>query len=251
MFCQNCGTQIADGTVICPACNTQLSPSMGNGPSPAPASAPEPAAQPEPQPAAKGKTENPKGKGYAAVVSALMAFPTLICLVADYLGPPEWIRSFFPGREWAEPGIITWSAYLLGIVMCLWMMIVLPAIKPKRPAVTVGVCMAVLSLYLLFLAYINHSAGWYVDYVLPVCLMLTVSSAIMSILMAYKVIPPGHIASAIIVQGALLCLGIEILFDMQKRGQLELRWSIILAVAAISAVGIYEAVSYAVRINKK
>ncbi len=247
MFCQNCGTQIADGTVICPACNTQLSASMGNGPSPAPAPTP----QPEPQPTKKGKTENPKGKGYAAVVSALMAFPTLVCLVADYLGPPEWIQSLFPNREWAASGIITWSAYLLGIVMCLWMMIVLPAIKPKRPAVTVGICMAVLSLYLLFLAYINHSAGWYVDYVLPVCLMLTVSSAIMSILMAYKVIPPGHIASAIIVQGALLALGIEILFDMQQRGQINLRWSIILAVAAISAVGIYEAVSYAVRINKK
>ncbi len=249
MFCQNCGTQIADGTVICPACNTQLSASMGNGPSPAPA--PTPAEQPEPRPTKKGRTENPKGKGYAAVVSALMAFPTLICLVADYLGPPEWIQSFFPNREWAAPGIITWSAYLLGIVMCLWMMIVLPAIKPKRPAVTVGVCMAVLSLYLLFLAYVNKGAGWYVDYVLPVCLMLTVSSAIMSILMAYKVIPPGHIASAIIVQSALLALGIEILFDMQQRGQLSLRWSIILAVAAISAVGIYEAVSYAVRINKK
>ena len=247
MFCQNCGSQIENGTVICPVCNTQLSASMGNGPSPRPVQQPEPEAKPE----KTGKTENPKGKGYAAVVSALMAFPTLICLVADYLGPPEWIRSFFPGREWAEPGIVTWSAYLLGIVMCLWMMIVLPAIKPKRPAVTVGVCMAVLSLYLLFLAYINHSAGWYVDYVLPICLMLTVSSAIMSILMAYKVIPAGHIASAIIVQGALLCLGIEILFDMQQRGAINLRWSIILAVAAISAVGIYEAVSYAVRINKK
>lgn len=247
MFCQNCGTQIADGTVICPACNTQLSASMGNGPSPASA----PAAKPEPKPERNGKPENPKGKGYAAVVSALMAFPTLICLVGDYLGPPEWIRSFFPGREWAEPGIITWSAYLLGIVMCLWMMIVLPAIKPKRPAITVCICMVVISLYLLFLSYINHSAGWYVDYVMPVCLMLTVSSAIMSILMAYKIIPMNHIASAITVQGALLCLGIEILFDMQRRGQIELRWSIILAVAAISAVGIYEAVSYAIRINKK
>ena len=247
MFCQNCGSQIENGTVICPVCNTQLSASMGNGPSPRPVQQPEPEAQPQ----KSGKPENPKGKGYAAVVSALMAFPTLICLVADYLGPPEWIRSFFPGREWAEPGIVTWSAYLLGIVMCLWMMIVLPAIKPKRPAVTVGVCMAVLSLYLLFLAYINHSTGWYVDYVLPICLMLTVSSAIMSILMAYKVIPPKHMASAIIVQGALLCLGIEILFDMQQRGAINLRWSIIFAVAAISAVGIYEAVSYAVRINKK
>ncbi len=250
MFCRNCGSQIDDSAVICPVCNTQLSESIGNGSSPRPASASQSQAQPEPE-QAPAKAENPKGKGYAAVVSALLAFPTLVCLVADYLGPPEWIQSLFPDKEWAAGGIITWSAYLLGLVMCLWMMIVLPAIKPKRPAVTVVVCMAVLSLYLLFLAYINHSAGWYVDYVLPICLMLTVSSAILSILVAYKVIPAGHIASAVIVQGGLLCLGVEILFDMQRRQQIDLRWSLILAVAAISAVGIYEAVSYAVRINKK
>ena len=245
MFCQHCGSQIEDSAVICPVCNAQLSSSIGVSPEPSHHSAGGEATQ------KKNKVENPKGKGYAAVASALIAFPTLICLVADYLGPPEWIQSFFPNREWAQSGIITWSAYLVGIAMCLWMMIVLPAIKPKRPAITVCVCMVIISVYLLFLAYINHSAGWYVDYVMPVCLMLTVSSAIMSILMAYKVIPMNHMASAVIVQGALLCLGIEILFDMQRRQQIELRWSVILAVAAISAVGIYEAVSYAVRINKK
>ena len=94
MFCQNCGSQIENGTVICPVCNTQLSASMGNGASPRPAQTPEPEKTPVTE-KKEGKTENPKGKGYAAVVSALMAFPTLICLVADYLGPPEWIRSFF------------------------------------------------------------------------------------------------------------------------------------------------------------
>ncbi len=246
MFCQHCGSQIEDTAVICPACNAQLSSSIGTSPEP---THKEPVNEVPVK--EKGKVDNPKGKGYAAVVSALLAFPTLVCLVADYLGPPEWIQSFFPGREWAQSGIITWSAYLLGIVMCTWMMIVLPAIKPKRPAVTVCICMVVISVYLLFLSYINHSAGWYVNYVMPVCLMLTVSSAIMSILMAYKVIPMKHFASAVIVQGALLCLGIEILFDMQRRQQIDLRWSLILAVAAISAVGIYEAVSYAIRINKK
>lgn len=246
MFCQHCGSQIDDNSVICPACNAQLSSSIGT--SPAPEKKAPVYKEPEKE---NGKVENAKGKGYAAVVSALLAFPTLICLVADYLGPPEFIRNFFPNHEWAQSGIITWSAYLVGIAMCMWMMIVLPAIKPKRPAITVCICMVVISVYLLFLAYINHSAGWYVDYVMPVCLMLTVSSAILSILMAYKVIPMNHLASAIIVQGALLGVGIEILFDMQKRQAIELRWSIILAVAAISAVGIYEAVSYAVRINKK
>ncbi len=247
MFCQHCGSQIENTAVICPVCNAQLSSSMGTSPQPEPKKAPVYEAPVK----ENKKVENAKGKGYAAVVSALIAFPTLICLVADYLGPPEWIRNFFPNHEWAQAGIVTWSAYILGIAMCAWMMIVLPAIKPKRPAITVCICMVVISLYLLFLSYINHSAGWYVDYVMPVCLMLTVSSAIMSILMAYKIIPMNHIASAITVQGALLCLGIEILFDMQRRGQIELRWSIILAVAAISAVGIYEAVSYAIRINKK
>lgn len=247
MFCQHCGSQIENSAVICPVCNAQLSSSIGVSPEPTPkAEKNEKTVNNEVK-----KVENAKGKGYAAVISALIAFPTLICLVADYLGPPEWIRNFFPNHDWAQAGIITWSAYLVGIAMCMWMMIVLPAIKPKRPAITVCVCMVIISVYLLFLAYINHSAGWYVDYVMPVCLMLTVSSAIMSILMAYKIIPMNHLASAVIVQGALLCLGIEILFDMQRRQSIDLRWSVILAVAAISAVGIYEAVSYAVRINKK
>ncbi len=244
MFCQNCGSQLENGTVICPVCNTQLASSIGSTPPPK-SQRPAPAAQED------GKVENAKGKGYAAVVSALLVFPTVICLVLDYIGPPEWIQSWFPNREWAQSGIITWSAYLLGIAMCLWMMIVLPAIKPKRPAITVCVCSVIITLYLLFLAYINHSAGWYVDYVMPICLMLTVSSAILSILMAYKIIPSNHLPSAIAVQGALLCLGIEILFDVQRTQQINLRWSLVLSVALISAVGVYEAVSYAARINKK
>ncbi len=236
MFCQFCGSQIDDNSTVCPVCNRQLSSSLNNGAK---------------EPVQAEKDENPKGKGYAAVVSALMAFPTLLALVGDYLGPPEWLMKLFHNPSWAQPGVITWSAYLLGIVMCLWMMIVLPALKPKRPSVAVCVCLGVISLYLVFLAYINKSAEWYVDYVMPICLMLTVTSAITSILVAYKIIPRSHITSALIVQAALLCIGIEILFDMNLRHELNLRWSIMASVSAISAVGIYEAIGYASRINKK
>ena len=59
------------------------------------------------------------------------------------------------------------------------MAIVLPVMKPKRPAVTVCICLAVISLYMLLLGYINSSASWYVQWVLPVFLMITISSAIM------------------------------------------------------------------------
>ncbi len=246
MFCKFCGTQIEDNTVVCPACNSQLDSSMGNTQvKSAPA---------ERHESKKEKTKiplNPKAKGFAAVASALIAFPAFLCLVLDYVGPPTWIQTLFPNREWAQAGVITWSAYLLGMFMCLWMVVVLPAMKPKRPAITVSVCLAVISLYLLFLAYVNSGAGWYIDYVLPISLMLTVSSAIMSILLAYKIIPSNHILSAVGIQASLLCVGFEILFDINIRQAVNLRWSLIIAVAVIGAIVVYEAVSYAVRINKK
>lgn len=196
-------------------------------------------------------TENPKGKGYAAIATALMVFPTLICLVADYIGPPEFLQSWFPGSQWAQSGIITWSAYLLGAVMCLWMLFVLPAIKPKKPLTTILVCVAVITLYQFFLAYINNGTGLYVKYILPAGLLVTLSSAVLSILLAYRVIPKGHTPSAIAVEAAFVSVGLEILFDVQRTQQVDLRWSLIFATAAISIVGIFEAVSYAVRINKK
>lgn len=196
-------------------------------------------------------TENPKGKGYAAIATALMVFPTLICLVADYIGPPEFLQSWFPDSQWAQSGIITWSAYLLGAVMCLWMLFVLPAIKPKKPLTTILVCVAVIILYQFFLAYINNGTGLYVKYILPAGLLVTLSSAVLSILLAYRVIPKGHTPSAIAVEAAFVSVGLEILFDVQRTQQVDLRWSLIFATAAISIVGIFEAVSYAVRINKK
>ena len=240
MFCKFCGTQIGDDVVVCPACNSQLESSVGKTSS-----------QPEKQVEKIKESLNPKAKGFAAVASALIAFPAFLCLVLDYIGPPTWIQSLFPNREWAQAGIITWSAYLIGILMCTWMVVVLPAIKPKRPAITVCICLAVISLYMLFLAYVNNSAGWYVDYVLPISLMLTGSSAIMSILMAYKIIPANHIFSAIGIQASLLAIGFEVLFDVNIRQAVNLRWSLVIAVAVIGTIVVYEAVSYAVRINKK
>ncbi len=247
MFCPNCGTQIADGTVICPSCNTQLSSSIGK-------SAPPERSRPtyvseDSQPV--GATENSKGKGYAAIATALMLFPTLICLVADYLGPPEILQRWFPSSEWAQPGVITWSAYLLGAIMCLWMLFVLPAIKPKKPLATILLCVSVITLYQFFLAYINNGTGLYVKYILPAGLIITLSSAILSILLAYKIIPKGHTLSAIAVEAGLVSVGLEILFDVQRTQQVDLRWSLIFATTAVCVVGFYEAVSYAIRINKK
>ncbi len=247
MYCSNCGKQIDDGTAVCPACNAQL----GTAVTPVQTTATEV----KPEPEKNKRTANPKAKGYAAIVSALLAFPTLVCLVIDYLGAPTWVQwifNFFDiNVEQIQPGHMDWSLYLVGLIMCLWMAVVLPVMKPKRPAVTVSICLAVISLYMLLLAYINNSASWYVQWVLPVFLMITVSSAIMSILVSYKIIKGSHVFSAIGVQAALITVGTEIVSDINIHGAVNLRWSLIASVVIVGVILVYEAISYAARLNKK
>ncbi len=253
MYCSHCGNQINDGTAICPVCSTQLAPTVSRQQEDAPVQPPVSQAQPE---AEKDKRpENPKAKGYAAIVSALLAFPTLVFLVVDYLGAPTWVHWIFNfldiNVEQIQPGHMDWSLYFVGLIMCLWMAIVLPVMKPKRPAVTVCICLAVISLYMLLLAYINNSASWYVQWVLPVFLMITISSAIMSILVSYKVIKGNHVFTAIGGQAALITVGLEIVGDMNIHGMINLRWSLIAFVIIVGVLLVYEAISYASRVGKK
>lgn len=249
MICSNCNAQIPDGSVICPNCNAQLLPNV---------------VQPVPQGAsanarrranAQAPDNNAKSKGYAAIATALIAFPALVLLVVDYLGAPEWLLSLLSFFElspsFAQPGIISWSLYIIGILMCLWMVAVLPAMKPKRPAVTASICFLVISLYMVLLSFVNKGAVWYTGYVLPIALMVTVTTAIMTLLISYGVISRRHTFSAIAVQLAVIAIGSEILFDINLRGVINLRHSLIMAVILVGIVLIYEAVSYATRINKK
>ena len=228
MFCQNCGSSIDPAAAVCPNCGTPI-----NGY--APPTPPEPAAENEAN-GLPGKL-NRFGRSYAALASALMVFPTLICLVLDYIGKVK------PGMDW--------SFYVLGVIMLFWMACVLPALKPKRPALTACICAGVLTLYLIFLAYISGKNAIFMDYFLPIGIMIIVSSVVLMLLISYKVIKGEHIFSAIAGELGLLSIGFEILFDIRKRGVIELRWSLIAAAVAISAVAILEALSYTGRINRK
>lgn len=227
MFCQNCGSSIDPAASVCPNCGAPI-----NG-------------YPQPAPAGNdGEIESPFlqkanrfGRSYAALASAFMVFPTLICLVLDYIGKVK------PGMDW--------SFYVLGVIMLFWMACVLPALKPKRPALTACICAGVLTLYLIFLAYISGKNQIFMDYFLPIGVMIIVSSVVLMLLISYKVIKGEHIFSAIAGELGLLSIGFEILFDIRKRGVIELRWSLVTAAVAISAVAILEALSYTGRINKK
>ncbi len=225
MFCSNCGANVDPAASACPNCGAPVS---GGSPSPAP-----PPAGREPETTKAGKF----GRSYAAIASALMVFPTLICLVLDYIG------SVKPGMDW--------SFYVLGVIMLVWMACVLPAMRPKHPALTACICAGILALYLVFLAYVSGKNEVFMQYFLPIGIMIIVSSVVLMLLIAYKVIKGEHIFSAIFGELGLLSVGFEILFDIRKRGVIELRWSLILLAVAISAIAITEALSYTGRINRR
>lgn len=232
MFCYKCGVTVPDGSKVCPNCGVSLEEEE------APQQPQQPQQPPKKNPFAglTKRDENAGGKGYAAIASSLFVFPTLVCIAKDLLD---------------RDGRMTWSAYAIGIAMCLWMLLVLPALKPKRPAVTACVCLCVISLYMALLAYVNSSSVLYINYVMPICLMITVSSALLSILISYKVIKDIHIASAVIGQAGLLSIGTEILFDVQRTGAVHLRWSIYAAIIAVSAIAVIEAINYANRVARR
>lgn len=190
-------------------------------------------------------------KGYAAIASVLIAFPAFFCLVIDYVGAPDFIQNLLPDLDWIQTGDIMWSAYLVGFFMCAWMVLVLPALRPKHPALVICICLGVVSVYMLLLSYVNHSAGWYVEFVLPISLMVIISSAIMTILISYKIIRNGHVVTAVGAQIMALIIAMEIIFDYNLTSSVKLGWSLITAAIVCGALLLYEAIYYATRLRKK
>lgn len=273
MFCSNCGTKLPDDSAVCPNCkanvlvnveHTQAADVDAQQINTAPINIPQQpyTADYNPQPAAsapksrigkKVSAVNNKAKGYAAMASALIAFSAIFCLLIDYLGAPEFVQKWFPDLvpEFLQTGNMFWSAYMIGFFMCVWMVVVLPILRPKRPAITICICLSVVSVYLLLLSYVNSNVSWYDKFVLPISLMVLISSAIMTLLIAYKIIKNGHVVTAIGAQIAMLIVATEVLFDMNYKSEISLRGSLIVAVIIVGILLIYEAGYYAKRLNKK
>ena len=183
----------------------------------------------------------------------MIVFSAMLCLLIDYLGAPELIQKWFPDLvpEFLQTGNMFWSAYMIGFFMCVWMIVVLPILRPKRPAVTVCICLSIVSVYMLLLSYINDNVSWYDKFVLPLSLMVIISSAIMTILISYKIIKDGHVVTAIGAQIAMLIIATEALFDLNFKSEVTLRASLVIALIIVGALLLYEAVYYTARLNKK
>ncbi len=231
MFCNKCGNQIPDSNAFCGVCGA---PVRNNEPETVDA---EVVYEPEKKKEKRGLFNAPgKGsKSFAAIASALMVFPASLCVVIDLL-------------VHRNDG---WSLYVVGALLVAWMVTVYPILNITPAPVTALISFFSVVAYILFvIGRIGFLERLY-KIVLPLLVLLAVFVAIDAALAGAGKLKGLHALSLVSFETALYLIAIEATIDNLAKGEVNLRWSLIVACFFVSAIAITEAVNYVIKINKK
>ena len=226
MHCYKCGTPIPEGNTLC-----------GNCGAPAPI-VPAPDETPESGNNRRGrffKAPGQKAKSYAAIATALMVFPASICGVIDLI---------FHGND-------GWSLYVIGGLIVAWMVSVFPVLSITPAPVTALLSFFSIMTYVLLLVGKEGFTERFFQVGLPLMVLMAIFVAVDSALASAGKLKGLHTVSVVSLETVIYLVVVEIAFDLQKRGAIDLRWSLIIACFFISAIAIAEAVNYVWKINKK
>ena len=127
----------------------------------------------------------------------------------------------------------------------------MPVLRVTPAPVTAGICFVVLALYLLYIAKMQGVISWYYSYAVPICAVICGMVALTTGLISKKIATGIHIPALISAEVGAFLIFIEILCDLNARGHIELRWSLITMCVFVSISVICEAVAYVVRLNAK
>lgn len=216
MFCSNCGSQLPDGANACPSCGTVTNNApVANKKSPL-------------------KAPGKGAKSYAAIFTALLVFPSTLCIALDLS---------FDKYDY-------WFGYVVGALLCVWVCAVLPVLKITPPAVTALACFTVIVGYVFFIANKTGHFVWLYKLLLPMFILSAAFIAIDVALIGDKV-KGLHIFSLLSGEACLWIIALEATLDNLAKGTVELGWSLIISCAFISVIAVFEAFSYVGRLNKK
>ncbi len=240
MICNKCGSNVPDGNAFCGQCGTPL-PGYQQQPRPQQA-APQRRAKPAEAPV-EVKTEKEKffkkpGKGsksFAAIMTALMVFPATMSVALDMI---------FQRSD-------GWCLYVVGALFVAWMVIVFPALDVTPAPVTALICFFSVIGYIFFIAGRSGNLDELYKVALPLMVLFAFFIALDSALIGSKKLKGLHAFSLIALQSAVYIVAIEAIFDNYKRGEVDLRWSLIYACFFASAIALAEAISYIIKINRK
>lgn len=215
MFCPNCGKELPEGATVCPSC--------GAG-----------SAAPAPEKKSLIKAPGKAAKSYAAIFTALLVFPSTLCVAIDLS---------FDKYDY-------WCGYVVGALLVVWVCAVLPVMRITPPAVTALICFTAIVGYVFFIFNKTGHMVWLYKMALPMFILSAAFIALDVALLGSKV-KGLHIFSLLSGEACVWLIALEATLDNLARGEVKLGWSLIISCAFVSVIAVFEAFSYVGRINKK
>ena len=175
MYCIRCGSELSDGQVVCPICNTRVYHPDIELPEEKPT-----------YPKKDFKSEEFNKKGLMFVVTVLFLIPLLLPMLLEL--------------NWH--GEIGWSGYVTGGTLLFYVCFVLPAwFKRTYPAIFYPTSFAAITLYLLYVC-IETEGDWFMSFAMPITLTLGAIISAAAILIHYL-----RRGILYIIGGAIIALG--------------------------------------------
>lgn len=241
MFCNKCGNAVPEGNAFCGVCGTPVAAQQQYQPNPQQFRADNKNADRPVDEAPKKGRENffkAPGKGsksFAAIATALMVLPATLCVAFDMV---------FQRSD-------GWCLYVVGALLAAWMVIVYPALNITPAPVTALISFFSVVGYIFFVIGRLGFLERLYKVALPLMILAAVFIALDSALIGAGKLKGMHAFSFISLQCAVYLVAIEATVDNLIKGEVNLRWSLIIACFFISAIALFEAVNYVIKINKK
>lgn len=236
MFCNKCGSQVPDGNAFCGKCGAQM-PAQQHQPNPQQFRQ---SSRPEREASKSGresffKVPGRGSKSFAAIMTALMVFPATFCVALDMV---------FQRSD-------GWCLYVVGALLAAWMVVVYPALNITPAPVTALISFFSVVGYIFFVIGRLGFLERIYKVALPLMILAAVFIALDSALIGAGKLKGMHVFSFISLQCAVYLVAIEATLDNLAFGEINLRWSMIIGCFFVSAIALFEAVNYVVKINKK
>lgn len=201
-YCVNCGVELADSEKHCPLCDTEVinpnRPWTGEGYRPYPSDI-------------DSMMEHIDRRYIASLLTSILIIPVFVTLVCNL----------------AYGGVITWSAYVMGAAVMLFVWFILPFyFKSYKLLIFLALdCLSII-LYLLFINLVVNKVNWFFPVGLPISLCFSVLLLISAWLFRRG---NGQLLlvrlSIIMIDISILCFVIEVSTDLYVHDIVNTNWS--------------------------
>jgi hypothetical protein len=208
-YCVHCGVKLAPSEEACPLCQTVAKD---------PKRPYDPGAEKPYPPQADDISVLAERRFYALLISLILALPAITCLVTNRI----------------VYGSITWSWYVVGAMLVLWVLAV-PRHIFRKPKPVFCLVLDVLSVG-LYLLIIEHASGahWFFPLALPILGLIVLQGAIIALLARRGALAGLSIVGSLSLSVGISAVGIEALINRYLQGGAMLHWSLFVLVSFVS-----------------